>query len=115
MRGRATLPIAASLAFATALLFAADRVLQPVPVSALTATAGAFIGVWLLPRPARAAGLGLAVGLALGVSFHMVVHASGGSPSPGEGFAAHLLADAALGGGIALAAMLPALAGRLLR
>lgn len=90
-------------AIALVLLFAADILLRPVPVAAATAVVGCLVPL-CLGRGCRLRYLALAVfaGLLAGVGIHLWVHVSGGSPSPEEGLAAHLLVDGGIGFGVAL-------------
>ena len=81
-----------------AVLFAADRLIQPVPVAAAAVGVGGLVGLWLASnRPARYVAVGMATGLVIGTAQHWAVHRAGASPEPLEGLGSHLLAEGALG------------------
>lgn len=91
-----------------AVLYLANRWLDPVPLAAATAWAAGLLLVWFnRAPPLRPAATGLVAGALLGAAIHYYVHWSGRSTAPAEGLSAHLLTDAAIGlaiGALALAA-----------
>lgn len=88
---------------ALALLFIADRVLQPVPVPAATAVVGGLVALWL-DRTVRWSWIltGVVAGSLAGVGIHSYVHLTGQSTRPEEGLAIHLVMDGGVGLVVAL-------------
>lgn len=104
LAGLILLPAAAVAAVA---LWAADRLPQPVPLSAALAVAGGFVGLWFAPWSGWwRAWAGAAVGLLSGVAVHVYWHLSGQSTNPVKGLVTHIAGDGLQG----LAVAVPALA-----
>ncbi|NNG17373.1 MAG: hypothetical protein HKM89_12915 [Gemmatimonadales bacterium] len=109
--------IALTAGSAVVLLFAADWILQPVPIPAGTATLGGLLPLWLVRRGSRLwVAAGLVVGGSVGSAYHLFVHWSGRSSLPGEGLAAHVAADGIRGVAVAaIVVLFVALVARTLR
>jgi hypothetical protein len=92
------------------LLLLADKIFEPVPIPAATATLGALVASWSSRgTPGVRLVAGLVVGALTGAGMHAFVHLTGRSTLPEEGVPAHVAADGilglAVGGLVALAAL----------
>lgn len=113
MSARASFSVLLGIAAAAAVLWLADRLLQPLPVAAVTATLGGLLGLARVRgHRARRVTAGLAAGLLAGAAHHLWVHVSGHSTAPEEGLILHLLAETGVGLGVAIAALAAFAGGR---
>lgn len=109
-RGESILPgIILGLVAGGLVLFIAQLVLNPVPVSGATAYAAGAAGFFFMSAdPARLIIALATAGGAAGVIMHRNVHLSGGSPPPPEGLLHHLGVEGGIGLGVALLGLLVA-------
>jgi len=106
MSAEAPVKLLVATAAAAAVLWLADRLLEPLPVTAVTATLGGLVGLaGARDHRARRATAGLVAGVLAGATYHLWVHASGRSTAPDEGLIPHLLVEAGVGLGVAFAAL----------
>ncbi|MHC4107715.1 MAG: hypothetical protein ACYSTY_06495 [Planctomycetota bacterium] len=83
-----------SAAAAVGVLWAADLVLQPVPMPAGLAALGGYLAIWFArSRTWMWSVIGVGIGIAAGLGVHAWRHLDAQSPDPQEGLAVHLLID----------------------
>ena len=104
---KSSIIIIVTAVFALILVFAADSVLQPVPVPAAIMVLGGLIGLWVRGKDNyKGIIIGLVCGLLIGVGHHLYIHMTRQSPSPQEGLLAHLIFNGAIGLIVAVLTML---------